>query len=89
VAVTPWNIYLSAHNEFVMWAEQRLPQSFAFVFLAFAVWLTGYVLPPTFGPAPNSHQGLRVQVIGQKIILYASVFSLLIQALVADRLQRK
>jgi hypothetical protein len=106
VAVTPWNIYLSAHNEFVMWAfrtflaavlldgiaillEERLPKSFAFVFLAFAVLLAGYVLLLTFGPAPNSDEGLRVQVIGQKIIVYASVVSVLIQALVADRLQRK
>jgi hypothetical protein len=69
--------------------EERLPKNFAFVFLAFAVLLAGYVLLLTFGPAPNSHEGLRVQVIGQKIIVYASVFSVLIQALVADRLQRK
>lgn len=106
VAVTPWNIYLSAHNEFVMWAfrtflaavlldgiaillQERLPKSFAFVFLAFAVLLAGYVLLLTFGPTPNSDDGLRLQVVGQKTIVYASVVSVLIQALVADRLQRK
>jgi hypothetical protein len=40
-------------------------------------------------PAPNSHARLRVQVIGQKVIVYPSVLSVLIQALAADRLQRK
>jgi hypothetical protein len=67
---------------------EPLPKRSAFVFLAFAVWLTGYVLPLTFGPAPNAHESLRVQVIGQKNIVYASVSSVLIQALVADGLQR-
>jgi hypothetical protein len=43
----------------------------------------------TFGPAPNSHEGLRIQVIEQKIIVYASVVSVLIESLAADRLQRK
>lgn len=106
VALTPWNIYLVAHNDFVMWAfrtflaavvlyaaailrERRLPKSFAGVFLAFAALLAGYVLLLTFGPAPNSHEGLRVQVLGQKIIVYASVGSVLIQALIADSQQRR
>ncbi|MGC1254079.1 MAG: hypothetical protein WA867_00890, partial [Candidatus Acidiferrales bacterium] len=61
----------------------------AFVFVAFAVLLAGYVLLLTTGPAPNSHEGLRVQVLGQKLIVYASVVSVLVQALIADRLQQK
>lgn len=106
VALTPWNLYLAAHNAFVMWAfrafllavvldgvailrERELPKSFAFVFVAFAVLLAGYVLLLTTGPAPNSHEGLRVQVLGQKLIVYASVVSVLVQALIADRLQQK
>jgi hypothetical protein len=105
VALTPWNLYLAAHNEFVMWAfrafllavvldgiailrERELPKSFAFAFIAFAAVLAGYVLLLTVGPAPNSHEGLRVQVLGQKIIVYAAVISVLIQTLIADRLQR-
>lgn len=69
--------------------ERELPQSFAFVFVAFSVRLAAYVLLLTIGPAPNSHEGLRVQVLGPKILVYASVVSVLIQALVADSLQRR
>jgi hypothetical protein len=47
------------------------------------------VLLLSCGPAPNSHEGLRIQVIEQKIIVYPSVVSVLIQSLAADRLQRK
>lgn len=106
VALTPWNIYLAAHNAFVLWAfrtfllavvldgiailcERELPKSFASVFVAFTALLAGYVLLLTIGPAPNSHEGLRVQVLGQKIIVYGSVASVMIQALAADTLQRR
>ena len=103
VAFTPWNLYLAAHNHFVMWAfrtflgavltygiailrERTLPNYFAFTFLAFAILLAGYVVLLTFGPSPKLAEGLRIQVAGQKIIVYASVFTVLIQALIAGRL---
>jgi hypothetical membrane protein len=103
VAFTPWNLYLAAHNHFVMWAfrtflgavliygiailrERALPSYFAFTFLAFAILLAGYVVLLTFGPSPKLAEGLGIQVAGQKIIVYASVFTVLIQAIVAGRL---
>lgn len=103
VAFTPWNLYLAAHNHFVMWAfrtflgavliygiailrERTLPNYFALTFLVFAILLAGYVLLLTFGPSPKLAEGLRIQVAGQKIIVYASVLTVLIQAIVAGRL---
>jgi hypothetical protein len=103
VAFTPWNLYLAAHNHFVMWAfrtflgavliygiailrERTLPNYFALPFLAFAILLTGYVLLLTFGPSPKLARGLRIQVAGQKIIVYVSVLTVLIQAVIASRL---
>jgi hypothetical membrane protein len=103
VAFTPWNLYLAAHNHFVMWAfrtflgavltygiailrERALPKRFAFTFLVFAILLAAYVLLLTFGPSPKVAEGLRIQVAGQKIIVYASVLTVLIQSLAADRL---
>jgi hypothetical membrane protein len=103
VAFTPWNLYLAAHNHFVMWAfrtflgavliygiailrERTLPKQFAYVFLAFAILLAAYVLLLTFGPSPKAAVGLRIQVAGQKIIVCASVLTVLIQSIAAGRL---
>lgn len=105
VAFTPWNLYLAAHNHFVMWAfrtflgavllygmailrERTLPRQFALTFLAFAILLAAYVLLLTFGPSPKAAAGLRIQVAGQKIIVYASVLTVLIQSVAAGRLAR-
>jgi hypothetical membrane protein len=66
--------------------ERTLPKQFAFTFLAFAILLAAYVLLLTFGPSPKAPSGLRIQVAGQKIIVYASVPTVLIQSLAAKRL---
>ena len=66
--------------------EHTLPNYFAFTFLAFAILLAGYVVLLTFGPSPKLAEGLRIQVAGQKITVYASVFTVLIQAVIAGRL---
>jgi hypothetical membrane protein len=76
VALTPWNTYLAAHNEFVMWAfrafllavvldgieilrEHELPKRFAFVFIAFAVLLWGYVLLRNYATGEKSREWRR------------------------------
>lgn len=63
-----------------------LPKKFALTFLTFAILLAAYVLLLTFGPSPKAAAGLRIQVAGQKIIVYASILTVLIQSLAADRL---
>jgi hypothetical protein len=68
--------------------ERALPKQFAAVFLAFAILLAAYVLLLTFGPSPKAAAGLHIQVAGQKIIVYASVLTVLIQSLAASRLIR-
>jgi hypothetical protein len=57
--------------------ERALPKPFAFTFLAFAILLAAYVLLLTFGPSPKAARGLRIQVARQKIIVYASVLTVL------------
>jgi hypothetical protein len=66
--------------------ERTLPKQFAVTFLAFAILLASYVLLLAFGPSPKAASGLRIQVAGQKIIVYASVLTVLIQSLAANRL---
>jgi hypothetical protein len=47
--------------------------------------LFGYYLLMTEGPSFSSPQGLVVQVVGQKVIAYASILSIGIQSLGAYR----
>jgi hypothetical protein len=67
--------------------ERTLPKPFALTFLAFAMLLAAYVLLLAFGPSPKAAAGLRIQVVGQKIIVYASVLTVLIQSIAAGRLR--
>lgn len=57
------------------------PRPFAWVFGLFLVVLAGYVLLLLFGPATGTLAGEMIQATGQKIIVYASILTLLIQAL--------
>lgn len=60
--------------------EREYPNRFGFVFVAFAVLLVLYVLLLAAGPPYDSPEGIMVQAVGQKIIVYASVTSIFIQA---------
>ena len=60
-------------------------RGYAWVFVAFGAALVGYVLLLEFGPAITTDAGLAIQVGGQKVIVYGSVVSVLVQALGARR----
>ncbi len=63
------------------------PRRFAWVFVAFGVLLFAYVLLIFFGPNPGrSHTGAAIQSTGQKIIVYASILTVLIQSLSVESL---
>lgn len=98
VALTPANLYGAEHKQFVQWAfrcflfaallfsfailkHKQFPRALAFVFVLFCAILTGYVVLLTRGPAV-----VIIQAVGQKIIAYASIVSILIQSLAARRL---
>ena len=98
VAATPWNHFLAAHNEFVLWAfrsllasilaclvasllERTIPRRFSLVYGIFALVLATYVGLITLGPSPAT--AAAIQATGQKIIVYASVLTILAQAVSA------
>ncbi|MEO7040014.1 MAG: hypothetical protein ABI186_08310 [Candidatus Elarobacter sp.] len=58
----------------------NFPRRFAAVFRAFAVLLTAYVLLLACGPSANTASGAAIQATGQKIIVYASMLTVLVQA---------
>lgn len=64
------------------------PNRGAAVLAAFAVVLAGYLWLLFFGPAADTPSGLTIQATGQKIVVYAMIITLLIEARGARRLAR-
>lgn len=62
------------------------PRKYLSVFIAFVLLLAGYLWLLFFGPALDSPSGLVIQATGQKIIAYAAILSVGIQALGARRI---
>jgi hypothetical membrane protein len=69
----------------VMFLNQGYPKPYAWVFTVFCLMLIGYYLLLTNGPSFSSPEGLVIQVVGQKVISYASIISIFIQSLGAYR----
>jgi hypothetical protein len=69
----------------VLFMDQHYPKVYAWVFAVFCLMLIGYYLLMTKGPGFSSPEGLVIQVVGQKVISYASIASIGIQALGAYR----
>jgi hypothetical membrane protein len=69
----------------VMFMDRQYPKIYAWVFAVFCLLLTGYFLLLTNGPSLTSPQGLVIQVVGQKVIAYASIVSIFIQSVGAYR----
>jgi hypothetical membrane protein len=61
------------------------PRRYLAIFGAFALLLAGYLWLLFLGPDLDSAQGLLIQATGQKIIVYAAVLSVGLQALGARR----
>jgi hypothetical membrane protein len=56
------------------------PSRFAFVYLGFAALLAAYLVLLIHGPAPDTSRGLAIQATGQKVIAYAAIVCVFIQA---------
>jgi hypothetical membrane protein len=69
----------------VLFMDKNYPKVYAWVFAVFCLMLIGYYLLITEGPSFTSPEGLAIQVVGQKIIAYASILSIGIQSLGAYR----
>jgi hypothetical membrane protein len=65
----------------VLFMDKRYPKLYAWVFAVFCLMLIGYYLLITNEPSFTSPEGLVIQVVGQKVISYASILSIGIQSL--------
>jgi FtsH-binding integral membrane protein len=82
--------FLGAVLPFVLliFTQKAYPKFGAWIFVIFTVFLLGYIGLITNGPSPKSPGGLFIQVVGQKIIVYASVACVGLQAIVARQFLR-
>jgi hypothetical membrane protein len=71
----------------VMFNTTNLPRGYAYVFLGFFGLLVAYYLLLIQGPGFETPRGLVIQALGQKIIVYASLVSILIVSLGAWRMR--
>ncbi len=68
-----------------LFMDKNYPRRYAWVFALFCALLIGYYLLITTGPHATAPQGLVIQAIGQKVIVYASIISISIQSFGAYR----
>ena len=67
-------------------APPGLPRRFLWVFVGLAVALAAYIALLAFGPPDWTPVGERVNVTGQKVIVYTAIAAILVQALQVRRL---
>jgi hypothetical protein len=65
----------------VMFMGRHYPKGYAWVFTVFCLMLIGYYMLLTNGPSFTSPEGLVIQVVGQKVISYASIVSIGVQSI--------
>jgi len=65
----------------VMFNSDALPHGYGYVFLGFFALLVAYYLLLTQGPGFETPSGLVIQAVGQKIIVYASIVSIMVVSL--------
>lgn len=96
IAATPWNVYLQAHNFFVKCGFSLLlgmmasivlyqqrnqwPAKYVWSNWVYVILLISYVWILFYGPSLHTLEGLQFQVVAQKIIVYASILNLAVQA---------
>jgi hypothetical protein len=66
--------------------NRRYPNTYAAVYLVFAVLLALYVWLMFNGPKPDTPEGLVIQATGQKMIVYAAIICMFVQGYGAVRL---
>jgi hypothetical protein len=64
----------------VMLGDKEHPKGYAWELAAFFILLVGYMLLLEFGPEITTQAGVVIQAAGQKVIVYASIISIMIQA---------
>jgi hypothetical protein len=69
----------------VLLGDKTHPRIYAWELVTFSLLLVAYMLLLELGPGINTYYGMLIQAVGQKMIVYASIISIMIQAAGAYR----
>lgn len=72
---------------FVIFRQDVYPRKYGWIFVVFAVFLAAYIFLLEFGPDAKTPSGLIIQATGQKIIVYVSILSAMVQSGLAYRVR--
>ena len=105
IGFTPWDLYLTAHMYFVYIAfpltlptilvyimaslnSKEMPKLISMIYILLTLILAGYLYLLFFGPS-GSEVARLIQVIGQKIIVYAEVLTFFAQGFILYKHHKK
>jgi hypothetical protein len=74
---------------YVIFRQNDYPRRYGWIFIVFTICLAAYLILLTYGPGPLTPAGIVIQAVGQKIIVYVSVISVMAQAWLAYRFRFK
>lgn len=74
---------------YVIFRQAVYPRSHGWVFVVFTVFLAAYLILLTYGPDVKTPTGLIIQAVGQKIITYVSILSVMVQAWLAYKVRQE
>jgi hypothetical membrane protein len=72
----------------VIFRQNTYPRHYGWIFVAFTVFLAGYILLLEFGPEATTPTGLVIQAMGQKVIVYVSILSVMAQSWAAYQIRQ-
>jgi len=72
----------------VIFRQSAYPRRYGWIFVAFTVFLAGYILLLEFGPEATTPAGLVIQATGQKVIVYVSILSVMAQSWLAYQIRQ-
>lgn len=72
----------------VIFRQSTYPRRYGWIFVAFTVFLAGYILLLEFGPEATTPAGLVIQATGQKVIVYVSILSVMAQSWLAYQIRQ-
>ena len=73
---------------YVIFRQNKYPRRYGWIFAAFAIFLAAYIGLLEFGPEASTPSGLVIQATGQKIIVYVSIISVMVQSRLAHLIQQ-
>jgi hypothetical protein len=69
--------------------QHNYPRRYGWVFILFTLFLAAYLVLLTEGPDASSTAGLAIQAVGQKVIVYVSILSVVAQSWLALRFHQR